>query len=212
MKHNQSLWTSDQDEYLKNNYSSKSMKDLITVLGKGKSTIFKRASELGVYKLNKWSEEELKILGEYYLVSPKTCKVMLPNRTTYAIRRMAANVGIALYPIGYPPRKATNKIQFWTEAEDQILIDKSQELSPKQIFDCHFKTKRKKKRTYRAVVARIRYLTLKRKISSKKVTIKKVEVNRSDVMALSSYRLFQDNKKVNKNRHYDDDDDDSFYL
>lgn len=209
----QTGWTQEQEIYLRTHYADQSISDLVIALGKAQSTIFKKTRELGITKQNRWTEEELKILGEYYLYCPKTCKSYLPNRSTYAIRRMAANVGIALYPIKYHPRKPTNTIQFWTKTEDNLLKKYSQEMTTKDLFARYFKSKPKNKRTYKAMVSRIRYLVLKQEIVTNKFNpFHSVEVDKNDLRALAHYEVFQDNKNHWKNRHlrnngyyYDDD-------
>lgn len=85
------LWTIEEDDFLRENYSSLGAKECSKILDRTEASIAHRARKYGLKssKTNRnkvWSEKEKNILREYYpIFGLDYCKELLPNRTSDSI-------------------------------------------------------------------------------------------------------------------------------
>lgn len=132
-----SKWTQDELDILKNNYYTKSIEELCSMLG-NKRTIdsirTKARRYFGYSKDRTWTEEEIKILKEYYSNKPiKYVMEKLPNRTYQAIGKKANLLGVASY------YQLTN---YWNNEQTQFLLDNWETMSDIEIAEKLGKEKR----------------------------------------------------------------------
>ena len=110
------VFTYEDSEWLKYNYSIKSMEDIIFHFDNqfSKSQIYSKAASLGLKRdFDDYTEDEMELIKNFYdkcKTVDEFCKKYMPNRTVYSIVTKANRLGVA-------------KRRKWTKEEDQILID-----------------------------------------------------------------------------------------
>lgn len=108
------MWTYEEDEILRNNYSSKGIDYCCKLLPHRTSySIQKRANIIGLHiDKNEWSnEEDAFLINNYELKGGRFCKEKLAKRTLPAIHRRARILGLKVSNYG------------WSEEEEKFLID-----------------------------------------------------------------------------------------
>ena len=93
------LWTEDDINYLKNNYSSNLNKNLSQVLNKTESQISSMSIYLNLYKDTWWSESDINILKEEYPQCESAeifVSNFMQNRTIASVRKKASELDIKL--------------------------------------------------------------------------------------------------------------------
>lgn len=110
------VFTYEDSEWLKDNYSIKSMEDIISHFDNqfSKSQIYSKAASLGLKRdFDDYTEDEIELIKNFYdkcKTVDEFCKKYMPNRTIYSVTSKAHKLGIV-------------KRKKWTKEEDQILID-----------------------------------------------------------------------------------------
>lgn len=105
------LWTKEDDEYLRQNYSNGSLKEIAEYLGRSISACMHRAGKIGVRRAtNNWTEEEDTFLKlNYFTMSAKEIAEYL-GRTERTCMHRAANV-----------LKLRKVSMVWSKEEDEYL-------------------------------------------------------------------------------------------
>ena len=105
-------WSEEEINILKQNYSNKTWQEMLVLLPKrSRGVIAKKAEELSLksgYNLP-WSEEEIRLVEEYYLSDFNELLQLLPNRSENAITTQARKLRI------FKPHD-------YTKEEDDIII------------------------------------------------------------------------------------------
>ena len=105
-------WSTDEDNILRNNYSSTTCEELSNLLpGRSVDAISKRANTLNLKKNNTWTNSEVDILIKLYPQIGGDVSRHIPNHSRDACTDKANRLGIRCYP------------SRWTEEEDKILKD-----------------------------------------------------------------------------------------
>lgn len=88
-------FSSEQEEFLINNYELYTVKQLSEMLGKTESSIVSKANKLGLKRVEKWTDEEIKILKDKYS-NHSTTELMqfLPKRNRDTIIDKANSLGL----------------------------------------------------------------------------------------------------------------------
>jgi hypothetical protein len=89
-------FSEEEIEYLKNNYLIESCETLAKQTGRNIFTIYEKLSELNLTRVEKWTEEDMKLLKEVYpFYTNKYLKEKyFPNRAVHSIRTMALKNGL----------------------------------------------------------------------------------------------------------------------
>lgn len=108
-------WTSEQEQYLVDNFDSMKIQEIADNLGKSYRTITLKTKDLGLSKLKHkpWTDEDINTLEEGYPILDKTILEKSLNRNWSAIIRKAVELGIS--------RDAHNRM--WTEEEIAYLTE-----------------------------------------------------------------------------------------
>ena len=104
------LWTKEEDEYLRQNYPTGSLKEIAEHLRRSVSACMHRAGKIGVRRATNWTEEEDTFLKmNYFTMSAKEIAEYL-GRTERTCMHRAANV-----------LKLRKVSMVWTKEEDEYL-------------------------------------------------------------------------------------------
>jgi len=117
-------WTKGEENFLKRKYGEMSPKELADLLGRTKSSITHKASQLGVTKEKKyWTEEEIEVLKKNY--HKKTAEEIadLLGRTENSVTHKARRLGVA------------KEKKHWTEEETEILKKNYHKKTAKEISE-----------------------------------------------------------------------------
>ncbi len=153
MKRKNIEWTKAEDQILYKNYPNKPKEEILKLLPNrtGDAIISRATKYLDIHRAIYWTNEEIEILIEYWRKLPpgkreKKLIELLPKRSWRNIQSKAARLGIA------------KKKPFWTEKEDEILIEIWNEKPKKEIL------KLLPNRSWRSINHRARFLIKKRNL------------------------------------------------
>ena len=107
-------WTKEEEDYIKDHYKTRTVKDIAEVLGRSERSVIMRARHLGVAKLKikRWTEEEEDYLKKNF--KKKSFKEMADHleRTEKSVSKKALGMGL---------RRKTPYL--WTDEELKYLKD-----------------------------------------------------------------------------------------
>ena len=103
------LWTQEEDDFLKQNYLTKSLKEIAEHLGRSEKACRSRANVIGIRKLAPWTQEEDEYLKQNYLTKDLKEIAEHLGRSEKACTHRAT---IAL---------SIKKVVPWTQEEDDFL-------------------------------------------------------------------------------------------
>ena len=138
-------YTSEDLDFIKENYSNLTTKQIANRLHKTESSVYNAIRKMGLKKQvhKAWSEEEIQFLSDHYLV-------MTNEELAKKLGRSFNSISAQLDRMGLVRNKA------WTNDEEQFLIDHFMSMSHKEIGE-------KLNRTERAITAKCFDLNLYKK-------------------------------------------------
>lgn len=106
-------WTKQEEDFLIKNYEKFSYDELCEQLGRNESAIKAKAHDLGIHKINQWTNNEIKILKENYSTNSFSGLMkLLPGRNRNAIQLKASKLGL-------PKRKYIYDFRFFQNIDGE---------------------------------------------------------------------------------------------
>ena len=116
---NKKSWTQEELDYIVNNYSFCSAKDLAKHLGRSDSSVISKISKMGLNKRTTWTIEEDAFLAEYYSLNGISYCSKALGRTEYAISNRIRKLGLFSLTTDI---KSKNILKDWLDTNKDIEI------------------------------------------------------------------------------------------